>query len=50
MGGNFHSPFYLGRKMRHGRHKMFVTDVTSLGYRQNNSKTLPEMSEVLKPN
>ena len=24
MGGNFHSPFYLGRKMRHGRYKISV--------------------------
>ena len=26
MGGNFHSPFYLGRKMRHGRYKITVEE------------------------
>ena len=26
MGGNFHSPCYLGRKMRHGRYKISVEE------------------------
>ena len=26
MGGNFHSPFYLGRKIRHGRYKISVEE------------------------
>ena len=26
MGGNFHSPFYLGRKMCHGRYKITVEE------------------------
>ena len=26
MGGNFHSPFYLGRKMRHRRYKISVEE------------------------